>query len=51
MIALTSRGTLQGDHEVDAHSYLPSSTATRNETQTRLMYPGRHAFVVYMKFL
>ncbi|CAH2072661.1 unnamed protein product [Thlaspi arvense] len=26
------------DHEVDAHSYLPYSSATRNETQTRLMY-------------
>ncbi|CAN6864784.1 unnamed protein product [Brassica oleracea var. botrytis] len=41
------------DHEVDAHSYLPYSTATRTESQTRLMYltkisfqvsigPGRH---------
>ncbi|KAF8052408.1 hypothetical protein N665_1562s0018 [Sinapis alba] len=35
------------DHEVDAHSYLPYSTATRNETQTRLMYL-RSAFVVYI---
>ncbi|KAH0892729.1 hypothetical protein HID58_055158 [Brassica napus] len=26
------------DHEVEAHSYLPYSTATRNETQPRLMY-------------
>lgn len=26
------------DHDVDAHSYLPYSTATRNETQPRLMY-------------
>ncbi|CAN7068010.1 unnamed protein product [Brassica rapa subsp. trilocularis] len=35
------------DHEVDAHSYLPYSTATRTETQTRLMYL-RSAFVVYI---
>ncbi|ESQ41567.1 hypothetical protein EUTSA_v10015850mg [Eutrema salsugineum] len=35
------------DHEVDAHSYLPYSSATRNETQTRLMYL-RSAFVVYI---
>ncbi|KAL0887819.1 hypothetical protein Bca101_011802 [Brassica carinata] len=35
------------DHEVDAHSYLPYSTVTRNETQTRLMYL-RSAFVVYI---
>ncbi|KAF2574529.1 hypothetical protein F2Q70_00006059 [Brassica cretica] len=35
------------DHEVDAHSYLPYSTATRTESQTRLMYL-RSAFVVYI---
>ncbi|KAL0672897.1 hypothetical protein Bca4012_000878 [Brassica carinata] len=35
------------DHEVDAHSYLPYSSATRNESQTRLMYL-RSAFVVYI---
>ncbi|VVB14666.1 unnamed protein product [Arabis nemorensis] len=35
------------DHEFDAHSYLPYSSATRNETQTRLMYL-RSAFVVYI---
>ncbi|KAG2304983.1 hypothetical protein Bca52824_033634 [Brassica carinata] len=35
------------DHEVHAHSYLPYSTATKNETQTRLMY-HRSAFVVYI---
>ncbi|CAD5331809.1 unnamed protein product [Arabidopsis thaliana] len=35
------------DHEVDGHSYLPYSSATRNGTQTRLMYL-RSAFVVYI---
>ncbi|KAF2610872.1 hypothetical protein F2Q70_00007483 [Brassica cretica] len=35
------------DHEVDSHSYLPYSSATRNESQTRLMYL-RSAFVVYI---
>ncbi|CAN8256162.1 unnamed protein product [Cochlearia groenlandica] len=35
------------DHEVDAQSYLPYSSAPRNETQTRLMYL-RSAFVVYI---
>ncbi|KAL0751518.1 hypothetical protein Bca101_033521 [Brassica carinata] len=35
------------DHEVDAHSYLPYSTATRTESQTRLMYLTS-AFVVYI---
>ncbi|CAH8364674.1 unnamed protein product [Eruca vesicaria subsp. sativa] len=36
------------DHEVDANSsYLPYSSATRNESQTRLMYL-RSAFVVYI---
>ncbi|KAL1205860.1 hypothetical protein V5N11_017943 [Cardamine amara subsp. amara] len=35
------------DHEVDSQSYLPYSSATRNETQTRLMYL-RSAFVVYI---
>ncbi|XP_010525141.1 PREDICTED: golgin subfamily A member 2 isoform X2 [Tarenaya hassleriana] len=35
------------DHEVDAHSYLPYSSAPRNDTQTRLMYL-RSAFVIYI---
>ncbi|XP_010492442.1 PREDICTED: uncharacterized protein LOC104769836 [Camelina sativa] len=35
------------DQEVDGHSYLPYTSATRNETQTRLMYL-RSAFVVYI---
>ncbi|CAA7018144.1 unnamed protein product [Microthlaspi erraticum] len=35
------------DVEVDAHSYLPYTSAPRNETQTRLMYL-RSAFVVYL---
>ncbi|CAN6814527.1 unnamed protein product, partial [Brassica oleracea] len=34
------------DHEVEAHSYLPYSTATRNETQPRLMYLRKISFQV-----